>query len=77
MKAEEMFKKEGYKKIHKESEIIYRYVLDEDMYKENISFDTINHKITFYSISCFEPTETVLDVSVLKAVQKQIEELGW
>lgn len=74
MSAKEMFRKLGYKYIKRDFEIIYQYTKNE--YIEDyryIKFDIKNKKIEL----CDWQSEFNLSLEELKAINKQVEELGW
>lgn len=63
MKAKEMFEKEGFKEVFGYSLKIY----------ENDN----GEKVMFWSASNIDIDIKFLSVKVLKAIAKQVEELGW
>lgn len=64
-KADELFDELGYEKIHdNKRRIVYKYG-----FIEKIEFDMKNRYINF--------NLGVVDIQVLKAINKKIEELGW
>jgi len=81
MSAKEMFEKLGYEiDIENDTEILYKmkWEISSTYY---VSFGLINKRIEcfyFASDSPFTPTESFeVDLDLLQAINKQVEELGW
>lgn len=72
--AKEMFEEQGYK-LEKTPNIVWRKEeIDDSFYSyKKVVFDLYNK--TFYSEANFESDG--IDMQLNKAIQKQIEELGW
>ena len=71
MKAEDMFSKLGYKRSIEREKIIYLFKVK--YYYQEITFD-LSEKIVDIDTN-FERTE--IENDLLKAINKQVEELGW
>lgn len=81
MSAKEMFEKMGYKEVKEWNNIIhYEKIVDERLKQKYIIEFVLNHE--FISIaSKFGKFQygafNGFDIELLKAINKQIEELGW
>lgn len=73
MTASEMFKKLGYKRNVENKKIIYFLELEGTFYYDEITFDLLEKEILIDTN--FEVTS--IGDYLLKAIDKQVEELGW
>ncbi len=72
MKAKDMFKKLGYKEIENNAEeITYESKMTIDDWEQEIS------SITFWLNEKVLDSDNYIDVNLLQAINKQVEELGW
>ena len=70
MKAKDMFKELGY--------VYYTETQDEIIYENDIKTEKIVFKINnFQWLNCYCNNGIYLEIGHIKAIQKQIEELGW
>ena len=70
--AKEMFEDMGYELVSQDLTII-RYEKDFDIIKFNLSDNTIEGYDDWY----YEKPFNQIDMKELKAINKQVEELGW
>lgn len=72
MTAKEMFEKLGYKKDTTYKIYGHLYYFNEDI---KIDFDLEDKD--FYKYSCLNDCRCSINMQELKAINKQVEELGW
>ena len=73
MNAREMFKKLGYTRNLDSKELIYTKALKGTYHCFEITFDLAEKEVELYD----DHEAYTIDKSLLKAILKQVEELGW
>ena len=76
MTAKEMFEELGYKYCEDDGFIDYKKEKRKLIEPDYISFDRLEREI-FILNSSKSSKGTTIDMSLLKAINKQVEELGW
>ena len=77
MSAREMFESLGFKRI--DSDYLIEYVIEDNFYKKQIKFwldDKMFYNNLIYDNEVQKGSCSV-KINLFKAIQKQIEELGW
>ncbi len=80
MKAKDMFKELGYHCVYKNYEYYIDYSKSFDPIEEDgimIQFQLVEKQYRIYSYGIIRDEIIAIDMQLNKAIQKQIEELGW